>query len=102
VPASNQVALLLPCCTPTAYGLGKSGWVSAKFEGMSASEIDVEMLKAWLDESYRAQAPRGLVKQLGASVEAKPAAVVKVKATATAAKRKPEAKPAKPTKRARS
>lgn len=80
LPASNQVALLLPCCTPTAYGLGKSGWVSAKFEGMSASEIDVEMLKAWLDESYRAQAPRTLVKQLGASVEAKPAVKSKEKA----------------------
>ena len=62
LPQSNGVALMLPFCKPTAYGLGKSGWVSASFEDHQPS---VEMLKAWIDESYRAQAPKKLVKQLG-------------------------------------
>ena len=62
LPDSADVALLLPFCTPTAYGLGKSGWVSARFPAGKA--LPVDMLKEWIDESYRAQAPKKLVKQL--------------------------------------
>ena len=65
LPKSSAVALLLPFCQPTPYGLGKSGWVSAKFT--DPSQIDVAMLEAWIDESYRAQAPKKLVKELEAS-----------------------------------
>src|SRR4029450_180835 len=46
LPRSGAMALMLPFCTPTAYGLGKSGWVSAKFD--DAADIDVGMLKAWI------------------------------------------------------
>jgi predicted DNA-binding protein (MmcQ/YjbR family) len=62
LPRSAPVALMLPFATPTAYGLGKSGWVSAQFP--KGSTPPVEMLKAWIDESYRAQAPKKLVAQL--------------------------------------
>lgn len=62
LPRSSEVALLLPFCKPTAYGLGKSGWVSAQFPAGKVPPI--EMLREWLDESYRAQAPKKLVKQL--------------------------------------
>ena len=62
LPYSSHAALMLPFTTPTAYGLGKSGWVSASFEGGHAP--DVEMLKEWIDESYRAQAPKKLVARL--------------------------------------
>ena len=62
LPASSSVALLLPFCQPTPYGLGKSGWVSAKFPAGKA--LPVDMLMEWIDESYRAQAPKKLVKQL--------------------------------------
>src|SRR5215208_791715 len=48
LPQSNGVALMLPFCKPTAYGLGKSGWVSASFADHDPS---IEMLKAWIDES---------------------------------------------------
>lgn len=65
LPRSSAMALMLPMCTPMAYGLGKSGWVSASFKGMPASAIDVDMLKAWIDESYRAQAPKSLLAKLG-------------------------------------
>lgn len=61
LPKSGGVALMLPFCQPAGYGLGKSGWVQAKFEDAA---IDVAMLKAWIDESYRAQAPKKLVASL--------------------------------------
>ena len=62
LPHSNAVALMLPFTEPTGYGLGKSGWVSAKFP--PAEKPPLELLKAWIDESYRAQAPKKLVATL--------------------------------------
>ncbi len=74
LPQSNLAALSLPCSQPTGYGLGKSGWVTARFaEGEGAP---VPMLEEWLEESYRAFAPKRLLKQLdsGASGAVPPAA----------------------------
>jgi predicted DNA-binding protein (MmcQ/YjbR family) len=59
LPQSNAVALMLPFAQPTGYGLGKSGWVSAQFPKGQAPPV--VLLKAWIDESYRAQAPKRLV-----------------------------------------
>jgi predicted DNA-binding protein (MmcQ/YjbR family) len=59
LPISGKTALGLPFASPTAYGLGKSGWVSAQFS--PADEVPVEMIKEWIDESYRAVAPKKLV-----------------------------------------
>jgi predicted DNA-binding protein (MmcQ/YjbR family) len=64
LPESGLAALELPFATPTAYGLGKSGWVTAKFA--SGETPPVGLLKAWIDESYRAQAPKKLVANLEA------------------------------------
>src|SRR3954469_18567314 len=51
LPSSNVAALQFPFCEPTPYGLGKSGWVSAKFnDGDKLPPID--LFKAWIDESY--------------------------------------------------
>ena len=58
LPKSSQVALLLPFATPTGYGLGKAGWVTARFAG--AERPPVEMLWSWIDESYQAVAPARL------------------------------------------
>jgi hypothetical protein len=58
LPRSSAGALLLPFASPTAYGLGRSGWVTAKFGPRDKPPL--EMLKAWIDESYRAQAPKRL------------------------------------------
>jgi hypothetical protein len=63
LPQSYGVALLAPFCKPTGYGLGKSGWVTSSFARGSAPPYDI--LKSWIDESYRAIAPRRLVKDLG-------------------------------------
>jgi hypothetical protein len=71
LPHSSAMALLLPNTKPTEYGLGKSGWVSATFPEGEAPPID--MLKAWIDESYRAQAPKKLVATLAPASSALPA-----------------------------
>jgi YjbR len=63
LPASQSVALMLPFVTPMPYGLGKSGWVTAK---LADAPVPIEMFEAWLEESYRAQAPKKLAAQLGA------------------------------------
>ena len=62
LPRSATAALLLPFTKPTAYGLGKSGWVSASFASDDTPPVD--LLEAWIDESYRAQAPKRLVAAL--------------------------------------
>lgn len=67
LPVSGRHALSLPFASPTGYGLGKSGWVTAKFTGND--DMPVEILKEWVDESFRAIAPKKLV----ATLEAEPA-----------------------------
>lgn len=64
LPQSQAVALMLPFAEPTGYGLGKSGWVSARFAKAEKPPLDV--LKLWIEESYRAVAPKTLVKALDA------------------------------------
>lgn len=62
LPESREDALALPFTEPTHYGLGKSGWVTSKFE--KGDEVPVGVLKDWIDESYRAVAPKKLVATL--------------------------------------
>jgi predicted DNA-binding protein (MmcQ/YjbR family) len=62
LPGSANVALGLPFASPTAYGLGKSGWITARFE--KRDKPPLEMLRQWIDESYRAVAPRRLAASL--------------------------------------
>jgi predicted DNA-binding protein (MmcQ/YjbR family) len=70
LPHSCAMALNLPFTQPTPYGLGKSGWVSAT--PPTSKPIPVDLFKAWIDESYRAQAPKLLVKLLPASESGPP------------------------------
>jgi predicted DNA-binding protein (MmcQ/YjbR family) len=63
LPESGSVALGLPFVEPTGYGLGKSGWVNARFE--RGDDVPVPMLLEWLHESYGAVAPKKLAQQLG-------------------------------------
>lgn len=62
LPESNSLALQLPFAEPTGYGLGKSGWVSARFT--QDDEIPLAILKSWIDESFHAVAPKTLLKSL--------------------------------------
>ncbi len=65
LPDSSIAALSFPFASPTEYGLGKSGWVTARFEAKAA--VPIELLASWIDESYRAIAPKKLVLQLDAA-----------------------------------
>jgi predicted DNA-binding protein (MmcQ/YjbR family) len=58
LPRSNEFALEYPFTKPTGYGLGASGWVSASFAAKKRPPMDV--LAAWIEESYRAIAPKKL------------------------------------------
>jgi len=62
LPQSREAALDLPFAKPTAYGLGKSGWVTATFEDGDVPPL--EILEGWIAESYRAVAPRTLARAL--------------------------------------
>jgi len=62
LPSSGLLALGLPFASPTGYGLGKSGWVTARFTAKDKPPLD--MLRKWIEESYRAVAPKNLVAKL--------------------------------------
>lgn len=65
LPISGAVALTLPFAEPTGYGLGKGGWVTASFGRREKPPLD--MLQEWIDESYRAVAPKKLSAALSES-----------------------------------
>ena len=69
LPASAEGALQFPFCEPTHYGLGRSGWVTATFGPKDRPPLDV--LRSWIDESYRAVAPKKLVAALAGGDGAK-------------------------------
>ncbi|MCP4873471.1 MAG: MmcQ/YjbR family DNA-binding protein [Proteobacteria bacterium] len=62
LPETAEQALEMPFAKPTAYGMGKSGWVSSHF--VDGDQVPVPLLLEWLDESYRTIAPKKLVKAL--------------------------------------
>jgi predicted DNA-binding protein (MmcQ/YjbR family) len=59
LPSSASFALGLSFASPTAYGLGKSGWVTASFPKGRKPPLD--LLQEWIEESYRAIAPKKLL-----------------------------------------
>lgn len=59
LPESHSEALLLPFTEPTHYGMGKHGWVTASFG--PEDEPPLFLLRGWIDESYRAIAPKRVV-----------------------------------------
>lgn len=65
LPQSREFALDLPNASPSAYGLGKSGWVSFIFE--PGDVVDVERFQHWILESYRTIAPKKLSAMIPAS-----------------------------------
>jgi predicted DNA-binding protein (MmcQ/YjbR family) len=88
LPQSGTFALGLDWATPTGYGLGKAGWVTAQFGPKAKPPLDV--LRKWIDESYRAVAPAKLVKELdgAAAPAAKPAAKTRRTAARTRSRSK--------------
>jgi predicted DNA-binding protein (MmcQ/YjbR family) len=62
LPESNDFALMQPGTEPAGYGLGRAGWVSAEYRPGDAVPTDI--LRSWIDESYRAVAPKRVVATL--------------------------------------
>jgi predicted DNA-binding protein (MmcQ/YjbR family) len=71
LPFSGTMALTLPFASPTGYGLGKSGWVTARFK--TEDKIPLDRLTEWVEESFRAVAPKKLLARMeDAEAEAAP------------------------------
>jgi len=64
LPDSGEGMLDQDYAEPTGYGLGKSGWVTLTVDG--ANPLTEPDLCALIEESYRAVAPKTLVKELDA------------------------------------
>ena len=62
LPDAGEFALTFPFAEPCGYGLGKAGWVTSTFN--KGDEPPADILKDWIEESYRTVAPKRLVKQL--------------------------------------
>ena len=58
LPVSRDFALVFDFAAPAGYGLGRSGWIGCRFGADAAPDLD--LLKRWLGESYRAVAPKKL------------------------------------------
>ena len=52
----RDAVLTLPFAEPTGYGLGKAGWVSVRVDPKRSPPLQV--LTAWILESYYAVAPK--------------------------------------------
>jgi predicted DNA-binding protein (MmcQ/YjbR family) len=62
LPESAEAALGVDGAQPMGYGLGKAGWVVVPL----SAGAPVEVLEDWLEESYRAVAPKRLIAELEA------------------------------------
>ena len=60
---SHAHALATDGAEPTGYGLGKAGWVTVP---LRAPGVSLDVLRDWVEESYRIVGPRRLVAELDA------------------------------------
>lgn len=58
LPSSAPLALSLTGAAPAGYGMGRADWVTFRFE--KGMDVPVDLLRAWVLESYRAVAPKRL------------------------------------------
>jgi len=64
LPISYELALTLPCVAPAGHGLWKAGW--AHLTQHSGDDFDLETIRGWILQSYRAVAPKKLARLLDA------------------------------------
>ncbi|MCO4769711.1 MAG: MmcQ/YjbR family DNA-binding protein [Deltaproteobacteria bacterium] len=81
LPESSEAALQLPWCKPTGYGLGRYGWVSVTIP--AEDDLPIDALIEWIDESFRAVAPKTVVKKQLPPEEPPEAAVAALEALGT-------------------
>ncbi|HZE58569.1 MAG TPA: MmcQ/YjbR family DNA-binding protein [Chthoniobacterales bacterium] len=60
LPKSRARPLSLPGSEPTHYGLGAKGWVTLR----PTAETPLKLLHSFIDESYRAVAPKRILTEL--------------------------------------
>lgn len=63
LPESADHALSVPGAEPMSYGLGRHGWVVVP---LGRREAPNELLRDWIEESYRAVATKRMVAELDA------------------------------------
>jgi len=56
---SHEHALSIEGAEPARYGLGRAGWVTVPF-----GDVEPDVLRDWIEESYRIVAPKRLAAQL--------------------------------------
>ena len=71
LPQTGVYAVQMPFAQPMGYNLGRSGWVMVQYPPDAAPPVD--LLLEWIEESYRAVAPKRLVAQLDAARSARDA-----------------------------
>jgi predicted DNA-binding protein (MmcQ/YjbR family) len=64
LPLSGPDVLEMPLAEPMGYGMGKHGWVTLVI--MRDDELPFQLLETWIDESYRAVAPKRMLAELEA------------------------------------
>src|SRR5579862_8702936 len=62
LPVSYEMALTLPYVSPAGHGLWKGGWAALRQH--DGDDIDLDTIKGWIVQSYRAVATKKLVKRL--------------------------------------
>ena len=80
LPESRYEALEFPWAEPSAYGLGKHGWVTVRYTQGEPPPVD--LFRCWIEESYRTIAPAKLSARLDAPEPAskrKPAKVSSIR-----------------------
>jgi predicted DNA-binding protein (MmcQ/YjbR family) len=60
---SHAHARAIDGAAPTGYGLGKAGWVTLPYR---AQCVTLDLLRDWVEESYRLRAPKRLLAVLDA------------------------------------
>ncbi len=60
LPQSQDEAAAMPWTSDPGYGLGRGGWLTID----PPEDLPIEMLRAWIVESYRAVAPKKLARLL--------------------------------------
>ncbi len=70
LPQTGVYALQMPNVKPSGYNLGKYGWVNVQYAPGEPPPVD--LLLEWIEESYRAVAPKRLIAQLDQSRAAPP------------------------------
>jgi predicted DNA-binding protein (MmcQ/YjbR family) len=63
---SHAHALSIEGAELTGYGLGKAGWVTVP---LRAPGLTLELLRDWVEESYRIVAPKRLLAELDTDAE---------------------------------